>query len=299
MSFFGHFSGSRPGRQVRDVLWIGAVLLTGISLGAPSAMAQSAKPSADAWRYSITPYLWLPAVDGTLRYGPPAAGGATPTVSVDADTILGDLNFAMMVTADARKNRWSISTDLIYLDLSGDKNGVKSIDFNPGPGPINVSSTALDAGTDVKIKGAIWSLVGGYAVVDNPRDTLDVIAGFRYFDLEATTDWRISATVTGPLGAANFARFGSIKQSDQILDAIVGVRGRSKVGDGNWFIPYHLDAGGGDSTLTWQGVLGVGYTYKWGDVGLVYRYLSYKMSGNKLIEDLAVGGPALGATFRF
>lgn len=283
----------------RGVPCVWAILLSGILLFTSSAFAQSAQPSTDAWRYSVTPYLWLPSLNGTLRYGPPPASGATPTVSVDTDKILGDLNFAMMVSADARKNRWSIVTDLIYLDLSGDKNGIKSIDFNPGPGPINVLSTALDAGTDVKIKGAIWSLAGGYAVVDDPRNTLDVIAGFRYFDLEATTDWRISATVTGPLGAANFARFGSIKQTDQIWDAIVGVRGRSKVGDGKWFIPYHLDVGGGDSTLTWQGVLGVGYTYKWGDVGVAYRYLSYKMGGNKLIEDLAVGGLSLGATFRF
>ena len=45
--------------------------------------------------------------------------------------------------------------------------------------------------------------------------------------------------------------------------------------------------------------MGVGYSYKWGDLGLVYRYLSYEQGGNKLIEKLELGGPALGATFRF
>jgi hypothetical protein len=132
-----------------------------------------------------------------------------------------------------------------------------------------------------------------------PRKSLDVIAGFRYFDLEATTNWRLTATVTDPVGGGTFSRVGSITESEQIWDAIIGVRGRFKAGDGNWFVPYYLDVGGGDSKLTWQGVVGVGYSYKWGDLGLVYRYLSYEQSGTKLIDKLEFGGLALGATFRF
>lgn len=299
MNFFEHIAGSRLGRQVRDGSWMSAVLLAGITLCASSAMAQSAKPSADAWQYSVTPYLWLPAIDGNLRYGPPAAGGATPNVTVDADTLLGALDFAFMFSADARKGKWSIATDLIYLDLSSDKSGVKSIDFNAGNGPVNIASTALDAGTDVKLKGTVWTLAGGYSLLHDTRKSLDLITGFRYFDLEATTNWRLTATVTGPVGGGTFSRVGSVTKSEQLWDAIIGVRGRFKAGDGNWFVPYYLDVGGGDSKLTWQGVVGVGYSYKWGDLGLVYRYLSYEQSGNKLIEKLEFGGPALGATFRF
>jgi hypothetical protein len=258
-----------------------------------------AQAGGDQWRYSVTPYLWLPGMEGTLRYGPPAAGGASPQVSVDGEDILNALDMAFMITVDARKGRWSIATDYIYLSLSGDQSRVKSIDFNPGPGSINITNTAANLGVNVKIEGSVWTLFGGYALVQEPRATLDLIGGFRYFDLEATADWQLSATVTGPPGAATFARTGSITQSASLWDAIVGVRGRLKVGDGNWFVPYHLDAGGGDSKLTWQGVVGLGYTYKWGDIGLVYRYLSYEQGGNKLVEKLSFGGPALGATFRF
>jgi hypothetical protein len=299
MSLFEHFAWSRPGRHGRGGLWMRAVVLTAITLCASSAMAQSVKPSADAWQYSITPYLWLPAVDGNLRFGPPAAGGATPNVSVDAETMLGALDFAFMFSADARKGKWSIATDLIYLDLSSDKSGVNSIDFNAGNGPVNIANTALDAGTDVKLKGTVWTLAGGYSLLHEPRKSLDVIAGFRYFDLEATTSWLLTATVTDPVGGGTFSRVGSSTKSDQIWDAIIGVRGQFKVGDGKWFVPYYLDVGGGDSKLTWQGVMGVGYSYKWGDLGLVYRYLSYEQGGNNLIEKLAFGGLALGASFRF
>jgi len=277
--------------------WFAAALVP-LSLMAAPAWGQSSSP-ASGWQFSITPYLWLPTMEGNLRYGPPPAGGATPNVSVDADTLLGALDFAMMLSADARKGKWSVVTDLIYLDLSSDKSGVRSIDFNPGPGPVNIFHTGLDIGTTTKVKGTVWSLAGGYALVQDARNQLDVIGGFRYFDLEATTQWRVSAVVTGPAGSANFATVGSIRQGERLWDAIVGLRGRSNIGSGAWFIPYHLDVGGGDSKLTWQAAGGVGYAYKWGDVRLVYRHLSYEQSGNKLVQDLSFSGPTLGARFQF
>jgi hypothetical protein len=217
---------------------------------------------------------------------------------VDADTLLGALDMAFMLAAEARKGRWLIATDVIYLDLSSDSSAVKSIDFNPGSGPVNIANTALDAGTQTNIKGTVWTLVGGYAAVQDPRATFDVIGGLRYLGLKATTNWQLSATVTGP-GTQTFTRTGSVTKSEDLWDAIVGVKGRVKLGQGNWFMPYYLDAGAGDSTLTWQGMLGVGHAFKWGEVLLAYRYLSYEQSGDKLIEDLSFGGFGLGVNFRF
>jgi hypothetical protein len=259
----------------------------------------NAQAAADKWNFSIMPYLWLPSMNATLRYGPPAAGGASPNVSVDSDALLAALDMAFMINAEARKGRWLIATDVIYLDLSSDNSAVKSIDFNPGSGPVNISNTALDTGTKTNLKGTLWTLVGGYAAVQDPRATLDIIGGFRYFDLKATTDWQLSATVSGPGGTQTFARTGSVTKSGELWDAIVGVKGRVKLGEGNWFMPYYLDVGAGDSTLTWQGVLGAGYAFKWGEVLLAYRYLSYEQGGNKLIENLSFGGLGLGVNFRF
>ena len=258
----------------------------------------SAQAPADKWNYSIMPYLWLPSMDGTLRYGAPAAGGASPTVSVDADTLLGALDMAFMITGEARKGRWLLATDLIYLDLGSDSSSVRSVDFNPGSGPVNISNTALDEGTQTKLKGTVWTLVGGYAAVQGPRATLDVIGGFRYLDIKATTHWQLSATVNGP-GGQIFGTSGSVTRSDGLWDAIVGVKGRVRLGEGSWFMPYYLDAGAGDSTLTWQGMLGIGHAFKWGDILLAYRYLSYEQSGNELIENLSFGGFGLGVSFRF
>jgi opacity protein-like surface antigen len=187
-----------------------------------------------------------------------------------------------MLMGQARKGRWLVATDVIYLDFGAADSTVRSIDFNPGPGAVNVSSTAVNAGTDTDIKGWVWTLVGGYAAVEGPRATLDVLAGFRYLDLEATTNWQLGATVTGPAGAG-----------------IVGAKGRVKLGDGNWFANYYADVGGSGSVFTWQGMAGVGYAFKWGEVVLDYRYLYYSQDGDRLIDNISFGGLALGANFKF
>ncbi|HMA88765.1 MAG TPA: hypothetical protein VKP89_08480 [Burkholderiales bacterium] len=274
----------------------GLLALLGLTLLAPlSAMAQS----TDHWTYSIMPYLWLPSVDGKLNYAPPGAGGNSPNVSVDASTLLDNLAFAAMVNGEARKSRWLIATDVIYLDLHSADSKVRSVDFNPGPGPVNISTTGLDAGTSSKLRGLVWTMVGGYAAIQEPRARLDLIGGFRYLDLKATTDWQLAATVTGPAGSASFGRTGGVNQSESVWSGIVGAKGRVGLGEGKWFANYYADLGGGSSIFTWQGAAGIGYAYSWGEIILDYRYLYYSQSGDKLIDNMSFGGFALGANFRF
>ena len=143
--------------------------------------------------------------------------------------------------------------------------------------PSTLRRQQLNAGTETAIDAVVWTLVGGYNAVQNPAVTLDLIGGFRYLNLEARTNVRLTATVTGPMGSQAFAREGSVERKDDVWDAIIGARGRVRLGDGNWFMPYHIDVGAGDSELTWQGAIGVGYAFTWGELGLTYRHLSYEL----------------------
>src|SRR5262245_21166804 len=105
---------------------LATLLLVAVSL--PVAAQGTGEP----WKFSLMPYVWLPSMDGSLRYGPPAPGVASPNVSTDASSLLSDLDAALMVTGDARKGRWSIGTDIMYLDLTSANSGIRSVDFNPG-----------------------------------------------------------------------------------------------------------------------------------------------------------------------
>ena len=280
--------------QARSLFTAAAAALV---LAAPLSTVAQTDP--DRWTFSVMPYLWLPSVDGKLRYGPPPAGGATANVSIDASTLLDNLDFAFMINGQARRNRWLIATDVIYLDFSKADSSVRSVDFNPGPGSINVSTSELNDGTQSSLSGWVWTLVGGYAAIQDKAASLDVIGGFRLLSISAETDWQLTATVTGPGGTRTFPRSGNAEKSEDIWAGIVGAKGRAKLGESDWFVNYYADIGGASDVFTWQGVAGVGYAFKWGEVILDYRYLYYSQSGDKLIDNVSFGGFALGANFRF
>lgn len=272
-----------------------AALFSLVSLGAPT-YAQTAA-STERWTYSLTPYLWLPTVDGTLKYQLPPGSGS-PSVEVDPETLLEALDFGLMLAGEARRGKWSVFGDYIYLKLSASKSAVRSVDFNVGAPGINPVSTTLNAGTEAKLKGSLLTLAGGYSLAGNPDAQMDAIAGLRYFHVTATTSWRLTAAVAGPGPGQTFAAAGSITENEDLWDAIVGVRGRGRLG-GQWSLPYYLDIGTGSSDLTWQALAGLSYGFKWGELTFAYRHLVYDQKDHKLLQKFKFSGPLLAATFRF
>jgi len=253
-------------------------------------------PPADRWNFAIQPYLWLPNLNGSLSYSIPPGGGGSANVDVNNNTVLENLNFALMLTAEARKGRWALVTDFIYLDVGGQESQVKSVNFSGSGGrvevPANVSGSA-----NASLKGAEWGLAGAYTIAGDEHTSLDVLLGFRYFGIEATTDWNLSADINN--GGQSFARTGSVKERADLWDGIVGIRGRIGLGGGKWGIPYYLDVGTGSSRITWQGTAGIQYRWSWIDLSLMYRYLYYDMESGKLLQNVSFAGPALGVNFRF
>lgn len=258
--------------------------LAGLAFGSPPAAADTAP--AEDWSFAVTPYLWLPNVKGDLKYDLPNFS-ARPEV----ETGPYNLEFALMISGEARKGKWSVFTDVIYLDFGDEGSLVKSF----GGTPIGAT---LDLGTQTNLEGGTWTLVGGYAAVQEPAVSLDVIGGFRYLNLKASTDWNLSAAIHDPVHNETLATAGSISRSADLWNAIAGVRGRVKLGDSNWFMPYYADIGFG-STNTWQAMAGLAYSWGWGDVGLTYRHLAYDMDDDNLLQDVEFSGPALGASFHF
>ncbi len=273
-----------PLRTFAAVLGIAGALL------ASDVRAQAAD---DRWSFSLAPYLWLPNIHGTLRYGVRSGTTGSPEVSIGPDDYLKHLDLALLLAGEARKGRWSIVTDVVYLEFSSEQSAVKAVNFGG-----SLVSTTLNASTSSSLKGLAWTVAGGYAAVQTPQATLDVLGGFRYFGVKASTNWQLTATVAGP-GTLVFPASGSVSQREDLWDAIVGVRGRVRLGEGNWFMPYYLDLGTGSFNLTWQGLLGIAYGFRWGDLVLAYRHLYYDMGGDKLIQDMRFSGPSLGLTFRF
>jgi hypothetical protein len=262
-----------------------AAQLFAVALG--TAQANAAEDPYDGyWRFSFTPYLWLPSLDGTLRFNLP---NGSPNVSASAGDILESLDFAFMATGDVRKGRWSAFTDFIYLDLSNENSTVRSV-----TGPGGVVEIPVDIGTETGLRGYLWTLAAGYTLLRGPAASLDVFAGFRDAQLKASLDWQFA----GPLGL--FPQAGSTSDTAVIWNGLIGLKGKIRLSEsGAWFIPYYADIGWGSSSSTWQGLIGLGYAFGWGDLHLTYRHLHYDMDEGRLIDDLSLSGPTLGATFHF
>ena len=265
-------------------------LVTGILASGGAASAAGVDMYDGQWHYSLTPYAWFPNIYQTIQLGTPLGGGKTVDIEVKPDSYLSNLDFALMGTFEARKGDWALAMDLVYNDFSGQKGKIKNV-----RGPEGEESLPIDVNVDVDIKSLIWEGIGSYTVARSPAGTLDVFGGVRYLSLKTSTDLSFS----GPEGV--IGRSGGSSNRINVWDGIVGVRGAVTLGEsGDWFLPYYLDIGAGNySNWTWQGWAGVGYRFDWGDLVLVYRNLSYSTSGNEILEDMRMAGPALGATFRW
>jgi hypothetical protein len=267
-------------------------LLAVLALWGPfDALAQT---SGSQWTFSLTPYLWLPNVDGTVNYSTSSGSGGTPEVQVGPNDYLENLSMAVMISGEARKDRWSMFTDLIYLDFSNEDSSIKSIDFGG-----SLVNSGTNVSTKSSLRGMLWTLGAGYAILQGRPVELDAFGGLRYMGLEASTDWQLALTVTGPGGGQTFARTGSISERGDLWDGIIGVKGRFWIGRSNWSVPYYYDMGLGSSSLTWQGMLGIAYTYKWIGATLAYRHLSYAMKNDDMFPAIRFSGPVLGVNFHF
>jgi len=250
----------------------------------------------DDLTFTLTPYLWLPSIGGNLNLPVPAGSTGAPSSSInmDADDLLDDLEMVFVMEMELRKERWFFAADFIYMDISDSAGKVKSIDF----GGSRVKTT-LDIGTDMELKSFVTTFGGGYQIVDREWLQMGIFLGARYLWMEADVNWNLSATVTGPLASHTFARTGSLKESGDVWNGVGGVRGRFRLGDSHWFIPFYGDIGTGDSDLTWQVFAGISYSFGSWDIDLGWRYLEFDSGSDDFIEELDMSGPILGARIRF
>jgi hypothetical protein len=261
-------------------------LLAGLIATLPlAAQAQAAGEDESGVRVSI--YGWFPSLGGTTQF---PSGASGPSFNVDAKDLISNLKFAFMGTLEGNIGRWGGLVDWVYTDVGGSQSGYRGFTLAGQPLPAGVN-----ANLSLDVKSNILTLAGTYEFLREPSYSLGFVAGARMLNIDQTLNW--SFVGSGPVGVA---RSGTADVSVTNWDAIVGVKGRVRFGDGlRWFVPYYLDIGTGQSKFTWQGILGAGYAFSWGDVTLAWRYLDYEFDSDKKIQSLTFNGIAAGVSFKF
>jgi len=270
-------------RRHRHALAVAAAIL--VAAVAPG-MAQAQSQTQSPWQFRVALYGYLPDVTSKSSF---PTGSFTPNIEVDASDIL-KLQGAFMGTFEAQYLQWGLWTDYMYVNIGADKSGTRSLSIGNAGLPAGVS-----ADLHYNVKGSVWTIAGTYRVLSNAGSTFDVLAGARMVDLRETLDWNFNAN----LGPSQPARSGNASDTAKNWDGIIGVKGRVALGpERSWYVPYYLDAGAGDSDFTWQGLVGVGYAFSWGDVAVAWRYLDYHFGSGSSIENAKFSGPLVGVAFR-
>jgi hypothetical protein len=277
-----------------------AVVAMAVALSATPAHADE---SDKDWSFQFTPYIWLPTIDGSLKYSLPPGSGGSPEISVGPTDWLDLLNAGMLLSGNATKGKFGLYGDVVYLSLTSKNDGrVLSVDDTvtvPGTRiPIPVNAT-LNLNTRSDLDGLQLSVAGGYQFAESEGSAAVVFAGIRYFDVDVSSSWDLTAEITVPGTGVVLPAQGQIGKDVGLVDGIIGVRGYNRVGQGKWTAMYYLDAGTGDSDLTWNAMAGLGYGFGWGELLFAYRHLEYDQPDNKLLQDFSFSGPGFGARFTF
>ncbi len=219
------------------------------------------------WQFAGELFALGASVDGTAATG--------EDIDVPLHDVLDSLDFGFMGSLAARKDKWTLFADFIYVDL-GDQASI----------PLN-QPMAAQADLNVDLKQFISTFGAGYEVARSDRSSLSLLAGGRYLSVDLDLDYSIPPSISGR---------DSISESN--LDFIVGARGRTDLSQ-KWYIHYYADVGTGDSDLTWQALAGINYRFSKVDLTLGYAYMDWDFGNDTLVRDLSLSGPYAGIKFRF
>jgi len=241
------------------------------------------------WHFEVSPYAWVPWIYVTSQL-PPIAGGGNPTTEIEPNQYLKYVKGGVLFDGSVRKGDWSVWTDLVFLNLQNSPTHEREIGL-PGGSASLVVTRSIDLG----FRAAIWTLAPTYTVMNNDVGTLDVLAGLRYTSVRVSLAYEFTVPAFPTI-----MKGGGFWPTSDSTEGIIGVKGALRLShDGKWFAPYEADAGDGNKNWSYNGYVGAGYHFHWGDVALGVRNLTYNLSDRPILEKARLTGPILGASFRW
>lgn len=224
------------------------------------------------WKYTVTPYLWLPNYSPTLT-GP--NGRQVPSDSgTSLTTPLGYVSGGFMLAGEVHKDRYGVMADFF-------NGSMKDVDHD-----------RVGTRTKWDLTQTMFTAAGTYNIHQDKQAYVDALAGLR---------------VLSVTGSASSVLNNNPAYTFNSVDPIVGLKGRVRIADSSWFVPFYGDIGGGGKvSLTWQANVGVGKAFTWGDVSLGYRMMGYETKKTIHFQDLGdakakvnMGALILTANFTF
>ena len=145
----------------------------------------------------------------------------------------------------------------------------------------------LDTDTEV----SLVEVAGLWAIGNEETTRIEIIFGVRVLDVELELELETIARAPPAVSSHSL--------SETLIDGMVGLRHIQRFGE-RWLLSARGDVAAGDTNLTWNASLNIGYKLGPGVIVLGYRYMNVDFKGMDLLEpDLIVQGPQLGYSFQF
>ncbi len=222
----------------------------------------------DHWHIGISPYLWFAGVHGTV-----GALNRTAGFHASAADVLSKFNIGLMGALEARKKRFLLPVDFMWIKLSDDK----GLPLSPFPGITSIK---------VKVTQTVLTPKAGYRVVDHEKLKADAVVGIRYWHLGQNLSLEPSGLLSNSSQSANW------------VDVVAGANFTMPLSP-KAAITVLGDAGGGGAKLDYQVAGLLGYKVKPTVIlqaGWRYLDVNYRPSSS-FVYDAAQGGLLLGVTF--
>lgn len=221
------------------------------------------------WTFTVAPYFWAADLSGDVKVS------RLPQVHVDASfsDILKHLDFAAMGMGEARYDRYSMFTDLMYTKISGERATRRGI---------LADRIELSAELFAGLLGA------GYSIYEDSAARLDLAAGLRVWSV------RNEISVSGGF-------FDGRSRTDNAtwVDGLAGVRGTYSLTPQIYLTGWGF-VGAGGADIDWDVAAAAGYRFNDSvSVTAGYRALGVNYSRNDFVFDVVQQGPTLGLAIKF
>lgn len=240
-------------------------------IAAVPALAQE-EPYPDGWQFEATPYFWAAGLSGWTR-----VGTQMPTGNVNASfsDVWQNLSAGAMGSFEARKGRWGLIFDAVYVRLSKTSDPL----LGGALGTVRLQMT-----------NEIFQGAAAYRVLDSPVTPVDVLAGVRYTYIDQDLSFSESGLL--PSGARRSGR-------TSWTDGIVGIRAAYALSD-KWSFVGYADAGAGGTKYSWQVIASANYAIsKTFNAKAGYRIISMNYEQPQFLYDMKISGIFIGLGIRF
>jgi len=186
------------------------VLVTVMVLACATVANAAEEKLDDRWHFTVTPYIWLPSISGSMKLEPPPGFGSGK-VDTGPDSYLEDLDFVGMLDIQVQKGRWSLLADIIYVDFSGDQTAQFPRAL-PGSGGWTV-------GADWDLQALVFEFAGAYSVFRNEHLNFDLLAGVRYAEIDGKVSLDIAGSLPDWVRSRKFSETESFFNRLSVLEA--------------------------------------------------------------------------------